>query len=263
MTPRLHCSLLLLLFLPLMLVCGFAHAQARSLPAPPQTTFEQHLGAQLPLQTRLIDDDGKPVQLGRFFGKQLVVMVFGYYHCPNLCSTVMEGVLQTLAALDLPPDRYRLVGISIDPSETAAQAAAKKKAYRALFGGADMHLLTGSAAATQTLASAAGFHYAFDSASGQYVHPSGFLIATPGGVIARYFLGVRFDQGDVAHALRQAAAGHVGSLAERLLLLCAHFDPVTGKYSLVVMDVIRLLCAAMVAALFGWMLLRRKGRGLR
>lgn len=249
-----------LLFLSLMLACGLAHAQARSVPAPPQTAFEQRLGAQLPLQVNFIDDGGRPVRLGSFFGARPVVMVFGYYHCPNLCSTVMEGVLQTLAALDLPPDSYRLVGISIDPSETAAQAAAKKKAYRTLLGQADMQLLTGSAAATQALASAAGFHYAFDKASGQYAHPSGFLIATPDGVIARYFLGVRFDQSDVAQALRQAAAGHVGSLAERLLLLCAHFDPVTGKYSLVVMDVIRLLCMAMVIALFGWMLLRRKRR---
>ncbi|HWT72237.1 MAG TPA: SCO family protein [Oxalicibacterium sp.] len=256
MMPRLRLSLLLLL-----LACGLAHAQARSVPPPPQTAFEQRLGAQLPLQTNFIDDDGKPVRLGSFFGAQPVVMVFGYYRCPNLCSTVMEGVLQTLAALDLPPDRYRLVAISIDPSETAAQAAAKKKAYHSLLGRADMHLLTGSAAATHELASVAGFHYAFDKASGQYAHPSGFLIATPGGAIARYFLGVRFNQQEVAQALRQAAAGHVGSLAERLLLLCAHFDPTTGKYSLVVMDVIRLLCLAMVAALLGWMLLRRKRRG--
>jgi protein SCO1/2 len=244
----------------LMLACAIAHGQARTLPPPPQTPFEQHLGARLPLQTMLTDDDGKPVPLGRFFDKQPVVLVFGYYHCPNLCSTVMEGVLQTLAALDLPPNTYRLVGISIDPSETAAQAAAKKSVYRSLLNKADMHLLTGSAAATRALASVAGFHYAYDEASGQYAHPSGFLIATPDGVIARYFLGVRFDQADVRQALQQAAAGHVGSLAERLLLLCAHFDPTTGKYSVAVMDVIRMLCLAMVAALSGWMLWRRKGR---
>jgi len=247
----------------LSLICVLAHAQSRGLPAPPQTAFEQHLHAQLPLQLRLTDDDGKAVRLRDFFHRRPVVMVFGYYHCPNLCSTVMEGVLQALAALNLPTDNYALVAVSIDPSETAAQAAAKKLVYRRMFDKADMHLLTGSADATRTLAAAAGFHYAYDAASGQYVHPSGFLIATPDGVISRYFLGVRFDRDELRQALRQAASGRVGSLTDRLLLLCAHYDPATGRYSLVVMDVIRTICIALAVALFAWIALRWKGRGWR
>ncbi|HEX2604163.1 MAG TPA: SCO family protein [Oxalicibacterium sp.] len=248
------CALLFLL------ACAAAHSQSRSLPAPPQTAFEQHLNTHLPLQVQLTDDDGQQVRLAQFFHRRPVVMVFGYYHCPNLCSTVMEGVLQTLAALDLPEKDYALVAVSIDPSETAAQAAAKKLLYRNLFDKADMHLLTGNAEASRALADAAGFHYAYDAASKQYVHPSGFLIATPDGVISRYFLGVRFDRDEVGSALRQAASGRVGSLADRLLLLCAHYDPTTGAYSGIVMNVIRVLCAAIVLALFGWILLRRKGR---
>jgi protein SCO1/2 len=247
----------------LSLAAAFAHAQSRGLPAPPQTAFEQHLHAQLPLQLRLTDDDGKPVTLQQFFHQRPVVMVFGYYHCPNLCSTVMEGVLQTLAALNLPTDDYAIVAVSIDPSETAAQAAAKKLIYRGMLDKADMHLLTGSADATRALADTAGFQYAYDAASGQYVHPSGFLIATPDGVISRYFLGVRFDRDELRQALRQAASGRVGSLTDRLLLLCAHYDPTTGRYSIVVMNVIRMICIAVAVALFAWIALRWKGRGWR
>jgi protein SCO1/2 len=244
--------------------CALAHAQARGLPAPPpQTAFEQHLHAQLPLQLALTDDDGKPVRLAQFFHKRPVVMVFGYYHCPNLCSTVMEVVLQTLAALNLPPDDYALIAVSIDPSETAAQAAAKKLLYRQMLDKADMHLLTGSAAATRQLADVAGFQYAYDAASRQYVHPSGFLIATPDGAISRYFLGVRFDRDEVGQALRQAASGRIGALADRLLLLCAHYDPATGTYSVLVMNVIRAICVGIALALFGWMALRWKGRRAR
>jgi len=248
------------LMLALLLQVAAAHGQALALPPQHQTTFDQHLGRQLPLQTMLVDEQGRPVRLGSFFGDTPVIVVFGYYHCPNLCSTLMEGVLQTLAALDLPTSSYRLVGISIDPTETPAMAAAKEAGYRPLLPGVDMHLLTGSGEATHRLASVAGFHYWYDKASKQYVHPSGFLIATPKGVISRYFMGVRFDQEAVRKALQQAAGGGIGALAHQLLLLCCSYDPATGKYSITIMNVIRLVCFAIVAVLGGWIALRLRPR---
>ena len=63
--------------------------------------------------------------------------------------------------------------------------------------------------------------------------------ATPEARVSRYFPGVRFDPSDVRLALAEAAHGRVGSLVDRLVLLCYHFDPVTGKYTLQVLTLLR------------------------
>ncbi len=227
----------------LWLLCAVADAYGGplALPAAPQAAFTQQLDAQLPLALDFIDEAGATVPLGRFFGQRPVVLVLGYYQCPNLCSTLMDGVLQTLAAMELPKNAYRLVEVSIDPAETAQLAARKKMSFEPMLGqrGADLHLLTGTAPAIAQLAQAAGFSYTYDAALRQYVHPAGFLVATPDGRIARYFQGVRFEPQDVRLALVEASAGRIGSPADRLLLLCSHYDPATGRYSLAAMTLVR------------------------
>jgi protein SCO1/2 len=259
------CRSLLLLFpllawLALPPLSGNALAQARKPPPPPQTAFVQNLGAQLPLASEFIDDDGRAVHLAGFFGKIPVVLVPGYFHCPNLCSTVMEGVLETFAAIALPPGSYRLLAISIDPTENAAVAANKKTAYRAMLGGdsADLHLLTGKPDAIGAVMKAAGFNYAYDPAQQQYAHPAGFLIVTPDGRISRYFNGVRFNREDVRQALSNASDGKIGGLADRLLLLCAHYDPLIGRHSVAAMTLVRIVCLLLPALLALWIWRHRK-----
>jgi protein SCO1 len=237
--------------------------QAGAQAQPMQPQIVQRIGAQLPLQDTFIDDDGRPLRLGELFGGKPVVLVPGYYHCPNLCSTLFEGVLEALAADGLPPHSYRLVGVSIDPGEDAKVAAGKKAAYAPLLGSdADAHLLTGSAESIARLTSAAGFGYAFDAARRQYLHAAGFIVAAPDGRISRYFLGVRFDAAEVKQALNLAASGQAGTLADRLLLLCGHDGLLTGRYAAAAMTAVRLVCLAMLAfgAAWIWRLRWRSGR---
>jgi protein SCO1/2 len=239
----------------LLLLAATAQAGPLALPAAPQLRFEQKLDAQLPLSGAFTDDSGREVRLASFFGKEPVVLVFGYYHCPNLCSTLMDGVLESLADVRLPPRAYRVLGVSIDPSETADIAARKKASYAALVGraGGDLHLLTGGRQPTEALARSAGFAYAYDASLRQYAHPAGFVIATPDGRISHYFMGVRFDPRDVRLALVDASSGRIGSPVDRLLLLCSHYDPATGRYSMAAMTLVRAACLLVLAALGAWM----------
>lgn len=232
-----------------------ASAQALAYPAPPQAQFRQQLDAQLPLAAAFYDDSGRRMHLGDFFGAHPVVLIFGYYHCPNLCSTLMDGVLETLAGVDLPPHAYRVLGVSIDPRENPGSAARKKASYGALVAhaGGELHLLTGAAPQIQAVARSAGFEYRYDAASREYAHPAGFLVATPDGRISHYFMGVRFDPRDVRLALVDAAAGRIGSPVDRLLLMCSHYDPATGRYSAAAMTLVRAVCLAVLAALALWM----------
>jgi protein SCO1/2 len=249
----------------LLLIPAFVQAQARALPPPPQTDFVQKLDAPLPLDLQFTDDRGRQVRLGEYFDRRPVVLVLGYYHCPNLCGTLMEGVLPVLAQGNLPADAYRVVEVSIDPGEDAALAARRKVSYEPMFGrrGGELHLLTGSAPAIARLAKDAGFHYAYDAGLRQYVHPAGFLIATPQGRISHYFMGVRFEPRDVRLALVDASAGRIGSPADRLLLLCAHYDPRTGRYTVTVMAVVRIVCLLVLTLLAVWIWRHRAERDAR
>lgn len=234
-------------------------AASGDVPAP-APGFRQQRGQALPLDLAFLDEIGRSRSLRDFFGKQPVLLVFGYYHCPRLCSTIMDGVLQSVQDIDLP---LAIVGVGIDPAETPQDAARKHGAYLAAY--PDMkhtlHLLTGSRAPIARLARAAGFDYRHDSASGQYDHPAGFLIATPDGHISRYFTGLRFERRDVRLALIEASGNRIGPLSERILLLCSHYDPVQGRYSWAVMGLLRVAGLASVLLLAGglWMLRRRKG----
>lgn len=213
---------------------------------------EQRRGARLPLEASFVDDAGHAVRLGSYFAGGPVLLVLGYYHCPDLCSTVMDGVLQHLAALGLPREGYRVLGVSIDPAEDAAVAARKKALYRPLLGDSPVRLdlLTGARPSVDELATATGFRYAYDAAQQRYLHPAGFLVATADGIITHYFPAGGFDGRDLRLALVQASHGTVGTLADRIALLCSHFDPATGRYSGVGWGLVRGACL-LALALFG------------
>ncbi|HEX8989789.1 MAG TPA: SCO family protein [Rhodocyclaceae bacterium] len=212
-------------------------------------------GAMLPLQETFRDESGRAAALGDYFGRVPVVLVPGYFTCPNLCSTVMDGVLEGLARAG--PPAMRLLAVSIDPRETPHDARRRLDAYRPVLGGIDVHFLTGGEAG-QRVAADLGFPISWDAEHAQYVHPAGFVVATPEGRIARYFLGVRFDARDLRLALTEATAGRSGSLGDRLLLFCSHYDPQTGRYSFAAMTAVRIAAMSVLAVLAGWMLRRMR-----
>jgi protein SCO1/2 len=218
--------------------------------------FDQNLGARISLDLSFLDEQGKPVRLGDYFGKRPVVLVLGYYDCPMLCTLVLNGMISGLQDIKLEMGRdYEVVNVSIDPHETPALAAAKKRSYVTRFGQPNAangwHFLTGSEPSIRKLASEVGFNYAFDPASHQYAHPSGLVILTPGGKVSQYLSGVVFSSADLSRALAGAGEGKVGSPVEQLYLLCFHYSPLSGKYSGLILMVVRLISVGVLVALVG------------
>jgi protein SCO1/2 len=240
----------------LMLACGPAAAQALQLPPPPAARFDPVPGTLLPLDAVLRDDAGQPVRLAALFDRP-VVLVPGYYTCPNLCSTVFEGVLQALALSGLAAGEYRLVGLSIDPRDGAAAAAERKRAYAALLpGGArDLALLTGDAHTLARLANALGYRTVADKDTGELAHAAGFVVLDADGRIARAFSGVRFDPA----ALRAAVRAPTPSFGEQVLMLCAHFAPTSGRHTTGALAFVRAGVLLLPLLFLGW-LWRRGGR---
>jgi protein SCO1 len=243
-----------------------ATAHAASSLAPDQTrnlSFRQRPGAALPLEAAFRDEHGRPVRLGDYFRDKPVLLVLEYLRCRSLCSMVLMDAVRALDEVPLTAGRdYEVVAISIDPRDGPEDARAARAKYFPT-GGAGWHFFTGAEPDIRRVADAVGFPFRYDPAIDQYAHPAGITMATPKGSIARYVLGLGYRPLDVRLALTEAGQGKISSPAANLLLLCYHYDPVTGRYGIAIQNATRGLCAATVLGL-GFMvfqLTRRKGAG--
>jgi protein SCO1/2 len=234
---------------------------ASAVPAPlREIGFDQNLDRPLPLDAEFVDEEGRPVRLGAYFTSKPVVLAFVYYDCPMLCTLVLNALTATLDTLSLQTGRdFDVVAISFDPRETPALAARRKtealQRYKASTAAgtpeiaAGWHFLTGRQDDITRVTKAAGFRYVWDAETKQFAHPTGIIVVTPDGRPARYLFGLEYGPRDVRLALLEASQGRVGSRVDSLLLYCYHYDPMTGRYGLVVMRALRIAGAATVLAI--------------
>jgi protein SCO1 len=208
-----------------------------------QVGFEQMLGARVPPDVSFRDTDGTAVRLGDIAQGKPTLLVPGYYRCLHLCEVVRAGVAQAVVRSGLKAGNdFNVVLFSIDPRDTPQDALSAQRADARAYPAAQVarwHYLTGPLAAGATLARAIGFHYQFDSRSGEFAHAAGIVLVEPRGTISQYLFGVRFKPQTLRLALVNASAGRIGTLADRLLLLCCAYDPVSGRYNLLIARVLQ------------------------
>jgi protein SCO1/2 len=232
--------------------------------------FDQKLGEQLPLEATFTDSLGRPVRLVDYFGEKPVILSLGYYECPMLCSLVRNGLYESLKQLDFTVgEEFEVVIVSIDPAETPEDAEVKRQVsimnYERPTSEDGWHFLVGQDDSIAQLAEAIGFRYTYDEEIDQYVHPSGIILLTPEGQISRYLYGIDYPARDMRLGLVEAANNEIGSPVDQLLLTCYHYDPVSGEYTLVIMDIIRivgLLTVAVIGVLLFFMFRRDRGSSL-
>jgi len=233
---------------------------------PPQlkdVTFKQRLNEVLPLDAQFRDDAGRAVTLGQLFRGKPVLLAFVYYQCPMLCTQVMNGISSALKVMPFAAGQdFDVVLVSFDPRDTPAIAAEKKRAHLEYWSterdAAAWHLLTGDEASIRRVTSAAGFTYQWDERTGQFAHVSGILVVTPEGRLSRYFYGVEYSPKELRLALVESGQGRIGSAIDELLLYCFHYDPESGRYGLVVMNLVRLGGVLTVLFMGGFILLMRR-----
>jgi protein SCO1/2 len=210
---------------------------------------QQHLNQQLPMDARFVDDTGKPVRLGDYFGKHPAVLSLVYYNCPMLCSEELDGLTSALEMVKLTPGKdFDVLIISIDPSETPDLAAKKKAFYLKRYGrpetAAGWHFLTGQKPAIDAVTNAVGFGYVRvpgpDGKLTQFAHASSIELATTDGKLAQYYLGVEYSPKDILLGLIDSSGNKIGSPVANILTYCYHYDPQTNKHSLIVARVVQL-----------------------
>jgi protein SCO1/2 len=233
---------------------------------PPQfkeVTFRQRLDERLPLEAMFRDEAGRAVALGDYFGRRPVLLAFVYYQCPLLCSQVMNGISSALKVVPFTPgEDFEVVLISFDPRDTPEAANAKKRAHLLHWQRQDTaagwHFLTADEATIRQATAAAGFNYTWDEPTKQFAHVSGILAVTPDGRLSRYFYGVEFSPKELRLALVESGAGKIGSVVDELLLYCFQYDPSSGRYGAVVMNIVRLGGLVTVGLIGGFILLMRR-----
>ena len=201
----------------------------------PEITLKPN--AEIPLDLSFTRSDGTAVKLGDLYkhGNKPVILSLVYFSCPNLCGLTQDHLIDAVKvgprSLELGKD-FEVVVVSIDPDDTPATAAEKRKHYLALMGRpenqAGFTYLTGTQENIQALADAVGYGYRrnpddknADAATGKFAHSAGIFVCTPYGRLSRTIEGIDFPTDQLHFALLQAADGKIGSgFLEQVELPC-------------------------------------------
>lgn len=232
--------------------------------------IDQRLNEQLDLGLRFrgIDGSEKPLREWMLAGRPLIIAPV-YYECPRLCSLTLNGVSKLLNELDLKLGTdYNVLAITFNPKEGVDLAKAKADNYfktltKPELGPAGWNFLTGEDSPIATIMAQLGFRFRPDGKD--FIHAAGIMLVTPEGRVSRYFTGVDFPTREVRYSLIEASMGKIGSITDHVFLYCFRFDPTKGKYSLVIWNVTRAICAIGVLALVALLIYLRRseqaGRG--
>ena len=247
---------------------AFAQSMSKGIMSPPANVrppyltnvgIEQHLDGQVPADLSFVDDTGRRVKLGDYFGKKPLILNLVYYNCTMLCGEALAGLSASMKMIKFDVgNQFDVVTVSFNPKETPEIAAAKKAEYLKRYGrpnaAAGWHFLTGPPESINALTKAVGFQYQYDAAKDQYAHATAIMVLTPQGRIARYFYGVDFPPKDLRLGLVEASQGKIGNPVDQVLLYCYHYDPAAGKYGAVVSNMLK-VGAGLTIFLVGGMLL--------
>ncbi len=247
------------------------YAQAPRYDLKKDVVLEQRLNETIPLGLRFMDEGGRDVELQRYFDGKPVALMLPFYQCAGICTAELNGLVKALKQMTLKPGPdFRIVLVSINPTEKPPLAAMKKQAYLAQLGspeaGDAWHFLTGKQEAINALTDAVGYHYVYDAETDQYIHPPGLIILTPKGKISRVFGSVEYNPRDLRLAMIEASEGKIGTRTEQVLLACYQFDPAKGRYGVAISRVLQIAGAATLATLCGYIglsLLRERLRAAR
>lgn len=241
-------------------VAGVANAQLvhdKPLPATEGVKVEDHRGRMLPLETELRDAQGRSRTLADYFdGTHPVLVVPAYYDCPLLCPLVLDRVRDALRGMKWTAgDEFRVLTFSFDHTDTTAQAKGKQDLE--LFGydrkiedpDAAWAFCTTDAKNARAICDALGFYYRYLPESGQFSHNAAIFFCRPDGTVNGFIEGLEYQPQQFTLALQEAADGKAGSLFDRVVFSCYHYDPKTGQYVISPMNVMRLGASGAGAAL--------------
>jgi protein SCO1/2 len=250
-------------YILILLLLAVTASADNAIPAALQgVDIQQRLNTQVPLYLHFKDENGKDVALANLLQGKPAILNLVYYECPMLCTQVLTGLVTTLKPITFTPgEEFNILTISFNPAETPALAYAKKQTYLKSYGRKNAEkgwfFLTGKPESINELTKSVGFQYKYDTKINQYAHGTVIMILTPEGRVSRYFYGIEYPSRDVRLALIEASQNKIGTLADKVLLFCFHYDPSVGRYSATIINIVRAGGILTVLSLCGFILVMR------
>jgi protein SCO1/2 len=193
--------------------------------------IDQRLGQTIPLDLTFNDEKGNPVIL-----KQLIhaptILALVYYHCPNVCSLLLQNLADVLDKLPAEPGKdFIVLAVSFDETEKPSLALQRKKIYLKMiekpFPEEAWKFLTGDKENIRKLTDAIGFH--FKRVGDDFEHPVSLIMLAPDGKIVRYMYGADPLPFDLKIALVEASQGRIGPTIAKVVRFCFSYDPKSHK----------------------------------
>ena len=183
----------------------------------------------------LLDRDGRPMRLGDFRGKPLLVS-FIYTGCFQVCPATTKLLQKAVrdAQETLGTNNFHVISIGFNQPADSPQAL---KSYALQYGitESNWEFLSPAAADVANLASDFGFSYVATAAG--FDHLLQVTVVDPDSKIYRQVYGDRFTPDQLTEPLRQLInrsplvdTTNFADLIERVRILCSVYDPLTGKY---------------------------------
>lgn len=224
---------------------------------PTKVHLDQLLGTQVPLTATFKNEQGKTVRFGDLLDNKPAVILPIFYRCKGVCGLELQGTIGAIRGMtksQMGRD-FDVIVVSIHPKETPDLAAGKRastvaevakpetdKGWRFLVGDwGNIHQVTDSI----------GFHYTYDEARDAIDHPSGIVFVTPKGVVSSYIYGSQYSPALFEKNLDIAKRYKVGEKAKEIFFGCVHVDPLTGRRSIVVENVLKVFGGATLFTLVG------------
>ena len=207
--------------------------------------------AAAPRALEFRDIQNKRVSLRDAIDGRAALLLFVDYTCRTICGPALAITSGALAQTGLDPAKYRLVVIGLDPKDSADNARAMARQIGDPAVERVTTLLRGDAENVGRLTEALGYHYRYDAAVDQFAHPAGALVMTSDGLVSRTLSSLALNSRDLRLALVEAGAGRIGTLTDRLTLLCYGFDAAHGVYAPAIGRMLKLFAALTVIGVLG------------
>jgi protein SCO1/2 len=218
--------------LTLLLSCAGATAHDIN-PNAAGVGVDEKLGSYVPLEARFVDESGRHVRLGDLIATP-TVLTLQYYRCRNSCGLLLTGIAQLVAQLPGAGRDYRVITVSINERETAADAKEAKRLAMEEIGSPfpedGWRFLTGDAQSIDSLADAVGYRF-IRVGPDDFDHPLGLVIVSPKGMIVRYISGTDFLPMDLKMSFLEASQGRIRPTIAKFLRFCFSYDPQSHKFA--------------------------------
>ena len=207
---------------------SLTRAQLGAVAARPATA------AALSLDSILTDQHGRTQSLRSWIGDRPAVLVLADYRCTQLCGPMLSVAARTLQTGDLKPDvDYRLLVVDFNPAAVGRDGEVMRQEELDAFPDLERAalFLTATPDVVELIERSLGFHALYDAAAGRFAHPATVFVLTSDGRVSRVLDGLALDPDTVRLALVEAGQERIGSLVDRIHVLCYGLDPATGLYT--------------------------------